>query len=366
MSMSKSTARNQTELLLNQLDLGVTGTIVVMICRMWDVNAATSRYLSTDFIKSDIEGNLMHCTARGNISHNFLHLKEGVVYSVKNFIVLPNKDEFRVLRYAEFMLEFDGDTIVWKSFVKSDGFHKKYYAPWPTAVQELDINYVTNIGRTTQTKAGSKTVDFYLAYCRVQQIRVTLWGGLGDMLNEKRTRHTGLYPVVLTAVSVKLYNNRLYLSSKSSTLIVDDEKIHVLKRLKTDDSLVAHFKEIPEPLNSLLDYSQSTTSRFRDQIKVYNDGTQPRYAQLWFFDTHNEVKHRLGAFIDNETGDGVVGTIVGSLIEMMDQNSSISKAFRMARDWCHSHTSVNVELRLLPREQIQDNTTHQLLQKLLP
>ncbi|GJX82815.1 DNA helicase PIF1, ATP-dependent [Tanacetum coccineum] len=32
---------------------------------------------------------------------------------------------------------------------------------------------------------------------------------------------------------------------------------------------------------------------------------------------------------------------------MLDQNSAIAKAFRMARDWCHSHTSVNVELRLL-------------------
>ncbi|GJR15038.1 hypothetical protein Tco_0797690 [Tanacetum coccineum] len=75
--------------------------------------------------------------------------------------------------------------------------------------------------------------------------------------------------------------------------------------------------------------------------------TQPRYAQLWFFDTHNEIRNRLGAFIDNETGEEVDGTIVGSLIEMLDRNSSIAKAFRMARDWCHSHTSVNVELRLL-------------------
>ncbi|GKA53506.1 DNA helicase PIF1, ATP-dependent [Tanacetum coccineum] len=77
------------------------------------------------------------------------------------------------------------------------------------------------------------------------------------------------------------------------------------------------------------------------------DGTQPRYAQLWFFDTHNEVKNWLGAFIDKETGKGVDGTIVGSLIEMLDQNSSIAKAFRMALDWCHSHTYVNVELRLV-------------------
>nr|GFA07673.1 hypothetical protein [Tanacetum cinerariifolium] len=48
-----SAARNQTELLLNQLDLGVTGTIMVVICRMWDINVATGRYLSTDFIVSD-------------------------------------------------------------------------------------------------------------------------------------------------------------------------------------------------------------------------------------------------------------------------------------------------------------------------
>ncbi|GKD48262.1 hypothetical protein Tco_1277238, partial [Tanacetum coccineum] len=61
----------------------------------------------------------------------------------------------------------------------------------------------------------------------------------------------------------------------------------------------------------------------------------------------NELRNRLNAFVDNETGDGVDGTIVWSLIEMLDQKSSIAQAFRMARDWCHSHTSVNVELRLL-------------------
>ncbi|GJU25130.1 ATP-dependent DNA helicase PIF1-like protein [Tanacetum coccineum] len=77
------------------------------------------------------------------------------------------------------------------------------------------------------------------------------------------------------------------------------------------------------------------------------EGTQPRYAQLWFFDTHNKIRNRLGAFMDNDTDEGVDGTIVGSLIKMLDQNSTIAKAFRMARYWCHSHTSINVELRLL-------------------
>nr|GEV64860.1 replication protein A 70 kDa DNA-binding subunit C-like [Tanacetum cinerariifolium] len=77
-----------------------------------------------------------------------------------------------------------------------------------------------------------------------RQIRVTMWGGLGDILIEKRTFYVGLYPIVLRAVTVKLYNNRLYLSSTSSTLIIDDEKIPVLKQLKTDDSDVELTKEM--------------------------------------------------------------------------------------------------------------------------
>ncbi|GKD26433.1 DNA helicase PIF1, ATP-dependent, partial [Tanacetum coccineum] len=61
----------------------------------------------------------------------------------------------------------------------------------------------------------------------------------------------------------------------------------------------------------------------------------------------NEVRNQIGAFIDNENGDGVDKTTVRSRLQMLDQYSGLAKAFRMARDWCHSHTSVNVELKLL-------------------
>ncbi|GJX36239.1 ATP-dependent DNA helicase PIF1-like protein [Tanacetum coccineum] len=69
-----------------------------------------------------------------------------------------------------------------------------------------------------------------------QSVRVTLWGGLGEMLIEKRTRHVGLYPIVLTAM--------LYLSSTSWTMIVDDEQIPVLKQFKSDDSGIELTKEL--------------------------------------------------------------------------------------------------------------------------
>lgn len=69
-----------------------------------------------------MQGNVIHCTAKSTVAHNFLRLKEGGVYSIKNFIVMHNKDEFRVRKDDTFMLEFDGSTIIRKSLVISEGF----------------------------------------------------------------------------------------------------------------------------------------------------------------------------------------------------------------------------------------------------
>ncbi|GJY52472.1 nucleic acid-binding, OB-fold protein [Tanacetum coccineum] len=80
----------------------------------------------------------------------------------------------------------------------------------------------------------SWTLDFYLANGTGQSIRVTLWGGLGDDFIEKKTSNVGMYPVILTAMNAKHYNN--FLSSSSSTQILDDPQIHELKELKVDNS----------------------------------------------------------------------------------------------------------------------------------
>nr|GEU63298.1 hypothetical protein [Tanacetum cinerariifolium] len=45
-------SQTKSDLFLDQLEVDVTGTIVVMIGRMWYVNDVTGRYLSTDFIVS--------------------------------------------------------------------------------------------------------------------------------------------------------------------------------------------------------------------------------------------------------------------------------------------------------------------------
>nr|GEW50585.1 hypothetical protein CTI12_AA538510 [Tanacetum cinerariifolium] len=51
--MSDKFSEAKSELFLDQLRLDVTGTIIVMVGRMWDVSVVNGRYLSTDFVVSD-------------------------------------------------------------------------------------------------------------------------------------------------------------------------------------------------------------------------------------------------------------------------------------------------------------------------
>ncbi|GJR23563.1 reverse transcriptase domain-containing protein [Tanacetum coccineum] len=216
--------------------------------KIWDVNVITGRYLSTDFVVSDSKGNMIHCSAKSNVAHNFLRMKKGGIYAVKNFVVVPNKDEFRIFfKQDMFMLEFDGETTARKVSVDPHG-----YLRYPFCLVDLDkievtnnkylidvAGYVTNVRRTTYTKSGSKTLDFFLA-----NQRVTLWGGLGDVLVERKTNHVGMCAVVLTGMSMKDYNNKLYLSSSSSTVIYDHDDIPYLQELKVDSSSVQPTKAV--------------------------------------------------------------------------------------------------------------------------
>ncbi|GJU75989.1 ATP-dependent DNA helicase PIF1-like protein [Tanacetum coccineum] len=195
--MSTKNAGSKTEFYLDELELGVTRIIIMMIRHIWDVNVVTGRYLSTDFVLCDAKGNIMHGTARASVAHNFLRLKEGGIYCVKNFAVQPNKDEFRIIKNANFMLV------------------------------EIDNLEPTNSKYLIDVVGG-------------QSVRVTLLGGLGETLIEKRMRHVDSIDGI-TIVSPLA--DRLYLSNSSSTLILDDDNIPELKQLKTDDSGVESSKE---------------------------------------------------------------------------------------------------------------------------
>ncbi|GKB10344.1 ribonuclease H-like domain-containing protein [Tanacetum coccineum] len=224
-TMPAEAVQKNPELFLDELDVGVTEMIVVMVCRMWDVNTITGRYLSTDFVVSDVKGNIMHCTTKGNIAHNFIRLKEGGIYPVKNFAVQPNKDEFCILKIDAFMLEFDGATTVRKAFVKADGFVK-----YPFQLVDVD--------------------------------------------NLEPTNNTYLIDRLLCVPY------KLYLSSNSSTLILDDDEIPVVKELKVENRLrleLEIFDETAKAVVVMFDETATTLNgnSFKPATKITTnaDGT---------------------------------------------------------------------------------------------
>ncbi|KAL8151508.1 hypothetical protein V2J09_021316 [Rumex salicifolius] len=61
------------------------------------------------------------------------------------------------------------------------------------------------------------------------------------------------------------------------------------------------------------------------------EGSNPKYAQLYSYDTSNEVQNRMGYM--KLGGKDVDRLLIESLLTMLDSSSAVAKAFRMARDW---------------------------------
>ncbi|XP_071717971.1 uncharacterized protein [Rutidosis leptorrhynchoides] len=152
--------------------------------------------------------------------------------------------------------------------------------------------------------------------------------------------------------------------------------------------LLPKLNDPPPLLKRLLDYTDPTTSKFREQIRIYNSmfcftsfgakidhslnkgrgpytfrisgqtyhtigslmpqaGNQPRYAQLYFYDTQNETNNRMSAFLDPASRQIPDASITANLINMLNECSVVAQAFRMARDWSAQNTSSDFELWLL-------------------
>ena len=104
----------------------------------------------------------MHCTTKASISHNFVDkLKDGLIYSIKDFSVMENKDEYRVLKDSAFMIEFHGSTSVRKAAVKADGFVRHPFQLVPFDKLEPTGNKFL-IGKVMIVKCFPLISSFYL------------------------------------------------------------------------------------------------------------------------------------------------------------------------------------------------------------
>ncbi|XP_058761349.1 uncharacterized protein LOC131634741 [Vicia villosa] len=73
-------------------------------------------------------------------------------------------------------------------------------------------------------------------------------------------------------------------------------------------------------------------------------GQPPQYAQLYIYDTDNEVEHKIKCFKDNK---GIERPVVKKLKMMLDQHNVHAKAFRMARDVLRTNSFTDLKLRLI-------------------
>lgn len=146
--------------------------------------------------------------------------------------------------------------------------------------------------------------------------------------------------------------------------------------------LLTPMREAPEPLLSLMDFTNPSNVKFREQIRTYNgmfcytsfgakidhavnsgrslytfrisgqnyhrigsllptEDEQPKYAQLYFFDTRNELQNRIRALCGTQDGrNNIDETVVSGFIKMLDTHNSVAQAFRSARDW-HEHNETS-------------------------
>ena len=77
------------------------------------------------------------------------------------------------------------------------------------------------------------------------------------------------------------------------------------------------------------------------------EGSKPKFAQLYIFDTENEVQHRIRSISSDKENDGIDPEIVNSLIHMLDENNALVKVFRMARDRYTECNTADVRLHLI-------------------
>jgi hypothetical protein len=77
------------------------------------------------------------------------------------------------------------------------------------------------------------------------------------------------------------------------------------------------------------------------------DGQTPHFAQLYFYDTENEVQNRMNALRSSQSNSNLDPSIVDTLVKMLDESNILVKLFRIARDRFKEGDIHHLRLRLI-------------------
>nr|GEV42697.1 hypothetical protein [Tanacetum cinerariifolium] len=370
-------------LFLDKLEVDVTGMIVVMISRFPTVVCLSNA--------KSLQGNMILCTAKASIAHNFLRLKE--VWKVfVNCLGFP--------RYPFQLIDFD----------RIDPTNNKYL---------IDVTgYVTDVGRTNYTKTRSKILIFILqtsdklylsstsstviydnddisylqelktseryrlevvvaddtAYIVVVMFDDTATEllkcsvvsllGAGEDEDDESSLPTAIRNLIRTThvLEIKSHTYYEYGTIESFTCwkinpseMVDDSASSIsppmsadnptpaTKRLSRHPSVCTPSKPIEETKKRRTELEDFNVDEISGSVKYSDEFNADGPLHLRLAKKLLKKLHApsLTTVIDKDTSDGVDQQIVRGLIQMLYHYSPIAKAFRMARDWCNTHNSMN-------------------------
>ncbi|KAM5549294.1 hypothetical protein ABKV19_000622 [Rosa sericea] len=80
------------------------------------------------------------------------------------------------------------------------------------------------------------------------------------------------------------------------------------------------------------------------------DGECPKYAQLYVYDTKNEVSNRINVVDPTHVNENIKSDIVQGLIKMFDETNELVKTYRMARDKYEHHALPSFNMTMLSRQ----------------
>ncbi|KAL7142072.1 hypothetical protein ABFS83_08G098100 [Erythranthe nasuta] len=87
-----------------------------------------------------------------------------------------------------------------------------------------------------------------------------------------------------------------------------------------------------------------------------DEGSRPKFAQIYKFDTENEVKNRMDAVRSGDSSSELDPEIVSTLKDMVDSSNMLAHSYRAARDRLSQTGMEDVKLRLIKKRSTDGRT----------